>query len=320
MARMWTDFWQNVRLCGQQRGRLVGLVLCILFIQSACSVPKLGGAGALTDPLVGSGGSEGSEKPATPSATAYILARQRITPTPSATAKNTAINSATPTPVTPSPNPTLTNTPRPSFTPTREPEFRLCSPIAANTLEELPKIVSSPYKPPKERSDERHHGVDFSYHRWKNRGSILGVGVRAALAGRVAAALEETYPFGNLVMVETGAEALPPGLIEVLEIPPGESLYLLYAHLDQPPLVALGDEVPACQLLGAVGRSGNTQVAHLHFETRIGPPGATFLGMSRFVEGVTPMEVANYNLWRVSGTFEHFDPMLLLSYDGENGN
>jgi murein DD-endopeptidase MepM/ murein hydrolase activator NlpD len=143
--------------------------------------------------------------------------------------------------------------------------------------------------------------------------------VQSVLKGWVSAALADTYPLGNLVIVETQREILPQALVEALDIPADRSLYLLYAHLDEPPLVNPGDEVAACQLLGAVGRSGNTLVAHLHLETRLGPPGATFNGLSRFTDSATEEERANYNLWRISGVFRHFDPMSLLMFYLQSG-
>ena len=36
--------------------------------------------------------------------------------------------------------------------------------------------------------------------------------------------------------------------------------------------------------------------------------------MNAFVDGVTEEERRNYNLWRVSQQFNHFNPMDLLDY------
>ena len=56
------------------------------------------------------------------------------------------------------------------------------------------------------------------------------------------------------------------------------------------PLVALNDRVIACQQVGAVGTSGNSVEPHLHFETRLGPPGATFASMRFYKANATQEE------------------------------
>ncbi|MBC8508275.1 MAG: hypothetical protein H8D34_25750, partial [Chloroflexi bacterium] len=54
-------------------------------------------------------------------------------------------------------------------------------------------------------------------------------------------------------------------------------------------------------------------VAHLHLETRIGPPGIAFESMAFFDTQATPVEQAAYTRWRTSGNFQHFDPMQLFA-------
>ena len=105
---------------------------------------------------------------------------------------------------------------------------------------------------------------------------------------------------------------MPDDLAVRLKVSDGQSLYLLYAHLQDGLSVSLGDEVPACGSLGRVGKTGNTNAPHLHLETRLGPSGAMFNVMSAFVENATLEEEANYRRWRVGGEFVHFDPMRLL--------
>lgn len=191
----------------------------------------------------------------------------------------------------------------------------ICSPLSIIEIKDLSKIISSPYAPPPMGRDDRHQGVDFSYHRWKGTGPIRGVGVQAVLPGSVAASLKDTFPYGNLVLIETSPDLLPQELQSLLDSAPGKSLYSMYAHLDGPPWVQLGQQVSPCQLLGLVGGSGNAVVPHLHLETRIGPPGMVFTGMSRFTEEATQLEKENYLLWRTSGEFIHFDPMKLFEID-----
>jgi len=214
---------------------------------------------------------------------------------------------------TPLPGATLTPTIEPTATLTPEPAFKMCSPLALHPLEELPHIVGDPYNPPPPGREERHHGVDFGYYHWQERDSMLGEPVQSALPGVVASVLNDNYPYGNMVMVETRREDLLPELVSRLQIPEGESLYLLYAHLNLPPLVRLGQPVEACQPLGEVGMSGNTDIPHLHLETRLGPAGTIFESMRFYDTRATQEEMDNYKLWRTSGVFRHFDPMDLFT-------
>lgn len=187
-----------------------------------------------------------------------------------------------------------------------------CTPLREHTLEELPGIISDGYHPPPIGKDDRHQGVDFSYYRRGERLSIEGVVIQSIYPGRVAAALEGTFPFGNFVMIETPAAELPAELRERFSILEGESLYVLYAHLLAEPGLALGEAVEACQEIGQVGKSGNAGVAHLHLEMRHGPAGARFPAMAYYLAEHTTEERANYLLWATSGTFLHFDPMAVL--------
>ncbi len=204
------------------------------------------------------------------------------------------------------------------FSPTQSPEiqpvFEICSPLSIHPLEELPEIISDPYHPPPPGKEERHQGVDFSYYRRGDRLSIRGVGVQSVLAGTVAMALAETFPYGNVIIVETTQDSLAADLAGDLEIASGESLYVLYAHLENSPEIGLGEKVTACQPLGKVGMSGNAGVPHLHIETRIGPSGTHFQGMRFYDTRATQEEKDNYLLWRTSGVYRHFNPMDLLLY------
>jgi murein DD-endopeptidase MepM/ murein hydrolase activator NlpD len=89
-------------------------------------------------------------------------------------------------------------------------------------------------------------------------------------------------------------------------------LYILYAHLDQPPLVELRERVASCQQLGEVGMSGNTDIPHLHIESRLGPAGQVFESMRFYDTRASQEEMDAYVLWRTSGIFQHFDPLQLL--------
>jgi murein DD-endopeptidase MepM/ murein hydrolase activator NlpD len=225
------------------------------------------------------------------------------------------------------PTPTSTRTATPHLTPTKSipvenvpatqpsilPTFQLCSPLTLHPLDELPQIIGDPYDPPRPGREERHHGIDFGYYHFGGRDSMQGEPIQAVLPGVVASALDDHYPYGNMVMIETPQSILPPDVVEILGFAPGDSLYVLYAHMNAPPLVRLGDSVEACQLLGEVGMSGNTELPHLHLETRLGPAGSVFESMLFYSTRATVEEMEAYKLWRTSGLFHHFDPMNLLS-------
>ena len=174
-------------------------------------------------------------------------------------------------------------------------------------------IISSPYSPPPPGHDERHHGVDFSYYQFGGRDSIAGVGVQSILRGRISAVIKDSFPCGNFFIIETPYSYIPQTLRSNLQIEPNQSIYLLYAHMEQEKKLDLGMDVYSCQLLGKVGRSGNTEVIHLHLETRIGPAGKTFSSMGYYFDEASAEEKQNYNLWRRSGLFRLVNPMDLLN-------
>ena len=252
------------------------------------------------------------------SLTACSSAVENIIPTPGLTAAIKLTQTSEPAPV-----PTQGTTdsfqaaaPTQTFTAPTLPTQRspLCSPLAEHSLAQLPEIVSQPYAPPPPGKDERHHGVDFAYYNHGGRAAIDGEGVQAIMGGRVAAAIQDRLPYGNMVIIETPHESLPQEVLESTSIPKGNSVYHLYAHFAETPLVELGQDVECGQLLGHVGQTGYVvPVAHLHLETRIGPPGVAFESMAFFDTQATPEEQAAYTRWRTSGDFQHIDPMTLFA-------
>ncbi len=201
--------------------------------------------------------------------------------------------------------------PSPTASPT--PEFRICSPLAPYPIAELREIVSDPYRPPPVGKDDRHQGVDFSHYRRGELSTIEGVEVQSILPGRVAAAIANSFPFGNMIIIETPRFLIPAEWINRLGIGESDSLYLLYAHMQNPPAITVGDQVIACQTIGNVGKTGNTVEPHLHLETRLGPPETNFLNMGYYQVDATDEEKATYLRWRIGGEFRHFDPMSLLN-------
>jgi murein DD-endopeptidase MepM/ murein hydrolase activator NlpD len=130
---------------------------------------------------------------------------------------------------------------------------------------------------------------------WR-RTFIAGAGIQSVLPGITAASITNSFPYGNFVIVETPREWLPVAMRHRLDIPEGSSLYLLYAHMQSSPKVILGEHLESCHLIGRVGQSGNSVVAHLHLEARRGPAGASFAMMAAFQPTVTLKEQTNYKL------------------------
>jgi murein DD-endopeptidase MepM/ murein hydrolase activator NlpD len=227
---------------------------------------------------------------------------------------------------TPMPAPVLspqpaTDTPRiPTSTPTLPAISEICSPLEFVELKDLPWVVSDGYNPPPKRSDARHPGVDLVYYHWKGSETIEGTQVRSVLAGKVTASINNSFPYGNVIIIETPAENLTEDLKKVFGIGPDKSVYLLYAHmLDGSPFIPLGETVQPCDVIGRVGKTGNTDAAHLHLETRIGPQGVRFEVFSYYRDDDTAEEKENYRLWSISGQFIHFDPMRLLLFTFNHG-
>jgi murein DD-endopeptidase MepM/ murein hydrolase activator NlpD len=200
---------------------------------------------------------------------------------------------------------------------------------------DLPGIVANPYDPPPLGSDDPHQGVDLA--QVQNSIALSGLPVQAALPGRVALAIRGRFPYGNALLVETPLEALPAVWLEALDLPavpatpekrPSltcptpvvplshdfelRSLYLLYAHMLEPPVQMPGEELECGQAIGAIGGSGNALNPHLHLEVRLGPAGARFESMAHYDTAASPDEMAAYCEWRVSGHFVLIDPLILF--------
>lgn len=167
---------------------------------------------------------------------------------------------------------------------------------------------------------------------------MLGLPVHAILPGRVAAVIDNLKPYGNAIIIETPFEALPKQWDTTIILPtlaptvlpdprltcpvePAQpwmassqrSLYHLYAHMKELPVVKVGDSVKCGQVIGEVGTTGSSINPHLHLETRIGPAGATFTGLGHYDPGLSDEDRSNYCTWRVSNWFQMFDPMTILT-------
>jgi murein DD-endopeptidase MepM/ murein hydrolase activator NlpD len=215
--------------------------------------------------------------------------------------------------------------------------FQICSPLADISNADLDSHISNPFHPPQPGSDAPHQGIDLADYYGDNRIAIEGRTVNAVLDGRVAAVINDRFPYGYAVMIETPFEMLPSDWKNTLSFPtsPPEgysnptltcppiaettsgmqeitSLYLLYAHLQAAPAAEVGDLIQCGQPLGIVGSSGNALNPHLHLETRTGPGDAQFGSMAHYDPTASEDEMGAYCTWRVSGLFPLFDPMTLF--------
>lgn len=226
--------------------------------------------------------------------------------------------------------------PQPSLTPT--PDVWVCSPLQGIGLDQLATIVANPYSPPRNGSDDPHQGVDLADTDSSSGIALEGRIVQAALQGRVASVIRDRFPYGNALIIETPLDSLPEsGLLElplptpaptllaqpVLTCPTPEgvlpwtnksrSLYLIYAHLLEPPSLQSGELIACGEPIGKVGMSGNALNPHLHIESRVGPSGARFDSLAHYTSSATLTEMRDYCLWRLSNNFQLLDPMALLA-------
>ncbi len=202
------------------------------------------------------------------------------------------------------------------------PDTSPCSPLAALSLDEIPRFITQPFIAPGPihdaehpdwvLRDDGHHGVDIGYY--KRDGKLFtGTPVLAALAGKIAAVIHDRPPYGNMLLLETPFGRIPPTLIASQKITPGYSLYTLYAHLQNLQPLSFGQGVACGQQLAETGLSGFTGGPHLHFETRWGPPGESFASMAYYRADASADEMAAYEKWRMSAVFHLFDAMQLLA-------
>ncbi len=233
-----------------------------------------------------------------------------------------------------SPTPANSATPA-ETTPTEPPDPGMCSPLEGIEIDELPSMVVNPFAPPPAGRDEPHQGIDIAQRDLQTQISLEGLGVKAVLAGRVAAVIQDQFPYGNALIIETLMNELPEGLEEKLPSPAPtpmsrspltcpqveqiydhksgrDSLYLLYAHLKEPVDLRVGSLVSCGQMLGAIGSTGNALNPHLHLEARLGPVDTRYSGLGHYDSRATPQEMANYCDWRISGWYRLVDPLVLL--------
>lgn len=230
---------------------------------------------------------------------------------------------ATPSP-TIAPTQTASSTPAPSATATHPstatqtpiPISAICSPLADHDLAILMNYMSQPLIPPLGANKEMgHHGVDFAYYRRDGVGGhIQGTPVQSVLDG-VVAGIGYTTVYGNYLIVETRRLNLPVAVVGLYDLKLDQSLYLLYAHMQNPFEFALGQALACGAQIGEVGDSGDpfySSDPHLHLETRSGPSGIQLAPMDYYNTQASEEEKAEWEFWRSSDTFTLLDPVLLL--------
>ena len=193
----------------------------------------------------------------------------------------------------------------------------ICSPLAVQPLDKLNLIVTQPFIMPRvmddgSYQDSGHHGLDVGFI---TRGKLKFTGsqVLAAISGKVVTIINNRPPYGDMVMLETPYDQIPEKLITNHKIKVGDSLYTVYAHLQNMQKLTIGQDIKCGHQIAETGLTGMTDGPHLHFETRWGPPDASFPVMSYYINNVTAEEVKYYTIWRMSGKYQLFNPFELLN-------
>ena len=198
-------------------------------------------------------------------------------------------------------------------------EQKMCSPLQVQPLEDLSQIITQTYLPPRqlesgEYSDEGHHGLDLGYY--TREGALFtGTGVTAVFDGIVAGLVNDKPPYGNAIILESLPHQIPAELGVVFAVGEGESVYTLFAHLQEMQIQQLGEDISCGQQIAQTGLTGFTGGPHLHIEFRVGPSSTQFDSMGYYRADMLPVEMENYRLWRNSGTFRLVDPAVVFGLD-----
>jgi len=252
-------------------------------------------------------------------------------------ANSTSTPTSTSLPPTVTLTPTLAATSTPTVTPTVP--VNVYSPLDGFNLDQLKSIISNPFKMPDPGWDDGHPGVDFAFHQYGNLKTMVGLPIHAVLGGTVAAVVDDRDPYGNMLMIETPLSTIPANWVQIVPFPTivptrvsngsltcpasgpsptystsgARSLYIVYAHMVNPPNFKVGDKISANEVIGGVGDTGDSTGTHLHFEVRVGPSDARFTTIAHLETDATPEEMYNYCVWRISFLFEPFNPLELLN-------
>jgi len=222
--------------------------------------------------------------------------------------------------IMPSLTPETAATAVPSNTPI--PVTELCSPLLDHSFAELFDYITQPFIAPLgENRETGHHGVDIAYfHRAGDGPHIEGTTIQSVLNGQVAG-FGYNPVYGNYIILESAAQFLPDSVVSLYSIEEGQSIYQLFAHMEEPTSFVLGDNVECAMIVGRVSDSGDqffVSDPHLHFEIRVGPADIQFGPMSFYDTLASEQEKAEYMFWRTDASFALHDPMLLINLAAEN--
>lgn len=275
-------------------------------------------------------------------------ARQTDTPTPAATYTETS----TPPPPTATMTATATATAFPLVD-------HAWSPLQGIATEDLRLITSYDYSvkyPFSEgpENNKNHPAIDLGFYTTKYIPSYTGPElhtvdgwpIQAVLPGSVVVTVNDLYPYGNMIMIETPLDSLAPEYLAGFDLPQpytqeeldlrfpcakdqapitwsedSKSIYILYAHMKEPSALKTGVRVEGGEVIGAIGATGNTSesVEHLHLEVRIGPSDAKFSTISAYFSSSTEEERYNYCIWALSEVFQSINPAQLWSAQSDGG-
>jgi murein DD-endopeptidase MepM/ murein hydrolase activator NlpD len=176
-------------------------------------------------------------------------------------------------------------------------------------------------------SGEFHPGVDYNgAGNPPIRASANGVVIVADACSRTdcvglygqagATSANVNGGYGNVMIIEYPYGSLPAIVQGDIGLSGGESLFMLYAHLQNAPTLYAGDTVRAGQIIGNADNSGNSKGSHLHLETRKGETGSLHFGeMCTTVCAPTPNDpYPRFRQWYKSGQFSSFNPAGLNYY------
>ena len=92
----------------------------------------------------------------------------------------------------------------------------ISSPIEGKTISDLVDMISNPFLPPVEGSDDPHQGVDISDLDSLTNIALTGKEVQAIVGGQVVSVMSNRFPYGNAILIVSLEENLPDNLINNL--------------------------------------------------------------------------------------------------------
>jgi murein DD-endopeptidase MepM/ murein hydrolase activator NlpD len=187
----------------------------------------------------------------------------------------------------------------------------MSTPLLGIGFGELHTIISQPYSVPDVHSDAGHHGVDLGSYDFHGK-LIYNWPILSVFSGKVAGEINNRYPVGNCIIIESSYDQLPLEIVNETGINNNQSLYTMYCHMLNQATQKIGDVINVAQEIGLVGKS-QTVEAHLHLEMVIGPQNQVIPSMAYYTADATEDEKKTYLWWRTSGTFTSFNPMNIIA-------